>query len=96
MKRLRLVYIYICFGITRFGQPEQKSIDSLMKTYYQTSAPGAAIAIQQHHKMIFEKAYGLADLETKRPLTLNSVFNIGSLTKQFTAFAILQLLQQKN
>jgi CubicO group peptidase (beta-lactamase class C family) len=45
--------------------------------------------------VIFKNSYGLADLETKTNLNSTTNFNIGSLTKQFTAFAILQLVESK-
>jgi CubicO group peptidase (beta-lactamase class C family) len=44
-----------------------------------------------HHRTIFKKSYGLADLATKKPVTPEANFNIGSLTKQFTAYAVLDL-----
>ena len=53
--------------------------------------PGAVIAIEQNQKTIFKKSYGLADLVTGKPVTADENFNIGSLTKQFTAFAVLDL-----
>ena len=59
-----------------------------------SSAPGAVIAIEQHHKTIFKKGYGVSDLRTGKPITAGDLFNIGSLTKQFTAFALLDLYYQ--
>ena len=77
--------------ISTYSQSAEKRIDSLMRYLYLPYAPGAVIAIEQHHQIIFKKSYGLADLDTKRPVTTDDNFNIGSLTKQFTAFALLDL-----
>jgi D-alanyl-D-alanine carboxypeptidase len=62
-----------------------------MKSWYQPSAPGAVLAIEQHHKTIFKRSYGLASLVTGKRIDSDDNFNIGSLTKQFTAFAVLDL-----
>ena len=56
--------------------------------------PGAVIAIQQNQKTIFKKSYGLADLRSRQPVTADENFNIGSLTKQFTAYAVLGLFYE--
>ena len=74
---------------------EQLQIDSLLKTIYKTDAPGIAISIIQNEKLIFKNGYGIADRETKTALNSKTNFNIGSLTKQFTALAILQLAERK-
>ena len=63
-----------------------------MKAFYQPAAPGAVIAIEQHHKTIFKKGYGLADLKSGKRIDADENFNIGSLTKQFTSFAVLDLV----
>jgi len=90
--RLWLLFLIILFPRTRiFGQTAADRIDSLMKSLYMPSDPGAVIAIQQHSQMIFKKGYGLADLVSRKTLTADDNFNIGSLTKQFTAFAVLEL-----
>ncbi|MDP9041904.1 MAG: beta-lactamase family protein [Bacteroidota bacterium] len=79
------------FSNTAFSQSVDNRIDSLMKSYYHPDQPGAVIAIEMHHRTIFKKSYGLADLATKKPVTPEANFNIGSLTKQFTAYAVLDL-----
>lgn len=57
--------------------------------------PGVAIAIVAQGKIIFEKAYGIANLETDTPVKTNSVFELASLTKPFTATAIMLLVQER-
>jgi CubicO group peptidase (beta-lactamase class C family) len=53
--------------------------------------PGAVIAIEQNNKTLFRKGYGKSDLVSGSSITEEDNFNIGSLTKQFTAFAVLDL-----
>ncbi|MBC7897939.1 MAG: beta-lactamase family protein [Cytophagaceae bacterium] len=57
-------------------------------------AAGAALAIVRGNDTIAFKAYGKADLEWDVPMTADAVFEIGSVTKQFTAAAIMQLVEQ--
>jgi CubicO group peptidase (beta-lactamase class C family) len=55
---------------------------------------GAAIGIAQNGRISLIRGYGLADLEQRVPVTEKTVFRIGSVTKQFTAAAILKLADQ--
>src|SRR5262245_17060717 len=54
---------------------------------------GLSIAVHRNGAAIFVKAYGNADLKSARPLAARSIYRIGSLTKQFTAAAIVQLIE---
>jgi D-alanyl-D-alanine carboxypeptidase len=73
------------------AQNESTRIDSLMSALYAAGNPGAAIAIVKNGTVVFKKGYGVADLDTKKPITPSTNFNICSMTKQFTAYSILQL-----
>src|ERR1022692_3969237 len=68
--------------------------DSLMKAHYRSTNPGAMLLIAKNGQPIFEKGYGLANMELGVPDKPGNIFAIGSLTKQFTAVAILQLEQR--
>lgn len=63
-----------------------RKIDSLFATY-NLQTPGAAVAVVKDGKVIFQKGYGMADLEHNISITAQTVFNIASVSKQFTAFA---------
>ena len=69
-----------------------KRIDGDAQTVLQrTGTPGATLAIYRDGKPVYVHAYGLADQECKTPATVSTHYEIGSITKQFTAAAILQL-----
>src|SRR6478735_4201868 len=68
-------------------------IDSLMKHYFKEDQPGVSVSVRFRGKTVFEKSYGLADLISKRKIEDGDDFNIGSLTKQFTAFAVMELVR---
>jgi CubicO group peptidase (beta-lactamase class C family) len=70
------------------------AIDALVKRSYLATSPGAAIIAVRDGKVIYRKAIGMADLELDVPLSPDSVFRLGSVTKQFTAVAILMLAEE--
>lgn len=69
-------------------------IDSIFKEYNQ-NGPGCAVAIVKDGKMIYSKGYGLASLDYDIPITPATVFDIASVSKQFAAYAVSELVQQK-
>jgi CubicO group peptidase (beta-lactamase class C family) len=58
--------------------------------------PGCAIGVSQYGNVIVSRAYGLADVERRVPLSAGSIFDIGSVQKQFVAAAILLLVEDGN
>ena len=58
-------------------------------------SPGCAAAASQHGKVVVNRAYGLADLERRLPITPDTVFDAGSVVKQFVAAATLLLVEEK-
>lgn len=57
------------------------------------NVPGAAIAVVQDGQRVYANAYGLRDVERALPVRTDTPFEIGSITKQFTAAAIIQLAE---
>jgi CubicO group peptidase (beta-lactamase class C family) len=56
--------------------------------------PGASVLIARDGKVLFQAGYGMADLPNQTPVTPETKFRIGSVTKQFTAAAILRLVDE--
>jgi len=70
-------------------------IDSLVEaTMAAERVPGASVAVVRGADTLVMRGWGFADLENRVPATERTVYRIGSLTKQFTALAILQLAEQ--
>jgi D-alanyl-D-alanine carboxypeptidase len=94
MKKGWLIFTFNVFSIPGFCQSVGKQIDSLMNVYYKPDLPGAVIDVELNNKKVFNKGYGKSSLVTGLAITADDNFNIGSLTKQFTAFAVLDLFNK--
>lgn len=66
-------------------------VDQLMASYDNSRSPGAVIGVARDGKLIFAEGYGMANLAYDIPFTTDTRSNIGSVSKQFTAFAIALL-----
>lgn len=72
----------------------EQRLDALARGHYSNpNAPGAAVLVMVDGKPVLRKGYGVADVEKARPITPETIFRLGSITKQFTAVAVLQLVQ---
>jgi CubicO group peptidase (beta-lactamase class C family) len=70
-------------------------LDALFQDFNQPGSPGASVIIIQDGEIVLAKGYGLANVEEKVPCTPNTNFRLASVTKQFTAMAVLMLVQRK-
>ncbi len=109
MKRLRFITIavfLICFLKTAKSNSlfEHREIKDTIESKIDTliaqmglsaKTPGGVVGVIKNGKIIFIKAYGLANFETKEPNKTSTVFNLASVSKQFTAAAILLLAKEK-
>jgi CubicO group peptidase (beta-lactamase class C family) len=71
-----------------------RRIDSVVgEAMARSKTPGMSVAVQQGADLVLAKGYGMADLESSVPASANTVYRLGSLTKQFTALGIMQLVE---
>jgi len=98
-----LKFILILSGLlitlsTGAQAPELKNInagfDKLLAAQFKPGETGCAALVAVKGHIVYKKAFGLANLELNVPMQSDMVFRIGSITKQFTAVAILQLEEQ--
>jgi CubicO group peptidase (beta-lactamase class C family) len=78
-------------------QPDQslkQGIDALVEQTYKPDEPGAAVIVVKEGETVYRMGRGMANLELDVPIQPDMVFRIGSLTKQFTAVAVLMLAEQ--
>lgn len=69
-------------------------VDSVLAPYDSAGSPGAAVMIIHKGKVLYEKGYGMADRENSIPVTVSTNFRLASVTKEFTATAIMLLVQR--
>ncbi|SMD08166.1 serine hydrolase domain-containing protein [Pedobacter africanus] len=93
---LLLISVFIfSISYTASAQSLEAKIDSLIrKDFAGNDGPGGVFMVAQHGKPVYEKAFGKANLELNAAMAPEHVFQLGSMTKQFTAIAILMLEEQ--
>lgn len=98
MKQLSFLLLILLAMLTSCSKnPEKEAIEKLDKlctSLFPADEPGAAVLILKGDDIVFDKGYGIADIETKKAIDGNTFFNIASVSKQFTAVAILQLAEK--
>jgi CubicO group peptidase (beta-lactamase class C family) len=72
----------------------ERRADSLFSDFTKGVSPGAAVVVIRDGQAVFRKGYGYADLEHRIPVTTSSVFDIASVSKQFTGLAVSMLIDQ--
>ena len=77
------------------GARDDKALrtDSVFRAFDRTDSPGCALGVYENGKLRYGRGYGMASLENGTPITPRTVLDIGSISKQFTAMAMLLLEQ---
>jgi CubicO group peptidase (beta-lactamase class C family) len=81
-------------GASAADEKKSAAVDEVFADLVKPGSPGCALGVYREGKIIYSKGYGLANLEENVPITPQSVFDIGSTSKQFTAASILLLEKQ--
>ncbi|HEX8457020.1 MAG TPA: serine hydrolase domain-containing protein [Pyrinomonadaceae bacterium] len=84
--------LFLLAGTSADAQDKTVEIDKIFN-WATPNAPGCTVAVSQNGKLVVNRAYGSADLERDAPLSPNSIFDIGSVRKQFVAAAVLLLVE---
>ena len=101
MKKLMIIAAMLSVVVAAFAQnmsnDDLKSrIDEVFGAVYNNpDEPGAAVLIMQGNDTLYSRCFGVADMVTKAPVTLETNFCIASVSKQFSAVALLQLAEQR-
>ena len=75
--------------------PKLAAYDELMTAFMREhKPPGAALAVTYHGRLVYARGFGHADLEKHEPVRPASLFRIASVSKPFTATAVMQLVEQ--
>jgi CubicO group peptidase (beta-lactamase class C family) len=68
--------------------------DKIISEQFKPSQTGCVALVAEKGKIIYKKAFGMANMELDVPMKTESIFRLGSITKQFTAISILQLMEK--
>jgi len=89
-----LSLVLVLLFLPCFSQKSTSDFDAMLSALYKAGEPGATALVAKGGKTVYRKAFGMADMENKVPMRPEHVFEIGSITKQFTAVSILMLMEQ--
>jgi CubicO group peptidase (beta-lactamase class C family) len=89
---LRVLFIFLAVASPIYVQADNVG-DYIKNEMRFQRIPGLATAIVREAE-VRKQGYGLANLEDGTPVTTQTVFQIGSMTKQFTSFAVMQLVEE--
>ena len=82
-----------CLGREK-SEPMQRACDAIdafvARSMEKQGTPGLTLAVTTRDAIVYVGTYGYADLKLKRPVTKDTLFQIGSITKSFTALALMQ------
>ncbi len=87
----------VCATVANLGiaqMPQERAVDSMIAVAVHGEMPGIAIGVVRNGKVLFARGYGFADLEHHIPITTSTVFDLASLSKQFTGLAVAMLVEQ--
>ncbi len=90
----KITFLFLLLGQLAFGQDRIKKIDSLLNATYLDKKINGNFLIAEKGEIIYNHSFGYANEETKQKLNENSVFELASCSKQFTAMAIM-ILKEK-
>lgn len=83
----------LAFALAALATPEEAGVDRLLAAVNRSDGPGCAIDVRADGRVLVRRAYGMADLEGDRPNTPETVFEAGSVSKQFVG-ALIALLAE--
>ena len=95
MKNCFLMFSALIIFISGFGQDKTAKLDELMNAYAKAFKFNGAVMVVKDGRILLDKGYGFRNVKDSVRNDENSIFQIGSITKQFTATVILKLQEEK-
>lgn len=93
IKKLQILLIVLLSATAVLAQSNGQKIDQLLNAYHQNGQLNGSVLVVEKGKTIYRKGFGMANMEWNIPNGPETKFRIGSVTKQFTAAMILQLVE---
>jgi CubicO group peptidase (beta-lactamase class C family) len=97
LARLHFIFLLTLLSHSAMSEPAMTTakLDALFTDYNGPNSPGACVMVIQNGKILVAKGYGLSDLEKTTACSTNTNFRLASVTKQFTAMAVMILAERK-
>jgi CubicO group peptidase (beta-lactamase class C family) len=88
-------YVAQTLGGPSYVVPTETEVDQAFEQYFiPTKVPGIAVAVIKGNNVVYQKAYGYANIEAEIPVTMDTPFNVGSISKTILASGIMQKVEQ--
>ena len=81
-------------GLIARAQDPSQQVDQIFATFNRPGSPGCSLGVIRNGAFVYRKSYGEASLELSVPLSSESVFYVGSVSKQFTAASVVLAAEQ--
>lgn len=95
MKTTKLLILFLSISSICFSQNKSELLDSLFRSMSNRGQFYGNVLIAEHDEVLFSKSYGFSDRDKELLLNEETLFNVGSVSKAFTAIAILQLAEKE-
>lgn len=98
VRRCEILTLVLCAACATAGGPrvtadDLRFVDSLFSAYSDTAVPGASVVVISDGRVVARRAYGMADLERRVAAAPETDYRLASVSKQFTAMAVMLLAQ---
>lgn len=91
---MRRIGLFVAFACSAFSVANPAAVNREVQRYMTFfMSPGVSVAVVRDGKIVFSKGYGIADLESQKPVTESTQFKIGSVSKPILAIAVMLLKQ---
>ena len=90
----RFIFLIPFFAASQPAKNYSMQLDSLFQSYFKPGEPGGAVLLVKNGELLYKKGFGIADINTKEPITTETLFNVGSISKTFVAYGILKLASE--
>jgi len=95
LRALLLSFFVCCLVQFSTGQEPEKALENFFSTINRNGEISGSVLVAENGKVLYQRSFGYADAQHKIPNTANTLFQVASVSKLFTAIAVLQLYERK-
>jgi CubicO group peptidase (beta-lactamase class C family) len=92
--KIRFPMLLLLFGTISIAQNNSQKLDSLFNSFYAYGQVNGNVLVAENEMPIYQKSFGYSNFEAQTLHNSNSIFSVASISKTFTAVAILQLKER--